>query len=350
MATIKEIAEKSGVSIATVSNIINGKGKTSPETAARVRRVIEEMHYVPNAMARNLKTKKSRSIGVIVEDMTIFSIPDIVDGITDYCDHKNYQIFLVNLRLFKNYGDTYYDKDFYFDKVQQEILKLKNLQVEGIIYVAAHERILKAMPDTLDIPAVMAYSYTQSKNIPSVVVDDMDGMYQITKEVLKKGHRRIGLITGKKDSLHAKARLMGYQKALFLSGAPIEPALIQVGDWNRQSGYDLTSTLLKQKVTAIMCMNDLMAGGVYDRLEELHLRAGRDISVTGYDDRQLSAYYKPPLTTVGLPLHDIGYRASEILLGLLEKEARKEKKEEPLVVQVPCHLEKRKSVVQYAQS
>lgn len=352
MVTIREIAEKSGVSIATVSNIMNNKGKASAETAERVRKVIEEMNYVPNAVAQNLKSKRSKSIGVIVEDMTIFSIPDVLDGITDYCDRQGYQVFLVNLRLFKNYCDTYYNQDFYYEKVHKEVHKLENLQVEGIIYVCAHEREIPVFPEDMNLPAVMAYGYSCRSNIPSVVVDDRDGMSQITECVLKAGHRKIGLITGKRDSMHAQARLIGFEETLFRYGGVMAPEMVQIGNWERKSGYDLTDRLLDQGATVIMCMNDLMAGGVYDRLEEKGLIPGRDISVTGYDDRQLSTYYRPPLTTVQLPLHDIGYRAGEVLLDMLyaryhgkKKTTGDDKSKEGPIYEIPCKLVVRKSLV-----
>ena len=352
MVTIREIAEKSGVSIATVSNIMNGKGKASPDTVERVRKVIKEMNYVPNAVARNLKSKRSKSIGVIVEDMTIFSIPDVLDGITDYCDRQGYQVFLVNLRLFMNYCDTYYNKDFYYEKVHKEILKLENLQVEGIIYASAHEREIPVFPKDMNLPAVMAYGYSGREDIPSIVVDDRNGMSQITECVLEAGHKKIGLITGKRDSMHAQARLIGFEETLFRHGGVMAPEMIQIGDWERKSGYELTDRLLDQGATVIMCMNDLMAGGVYDRLEEKGLIPGRDISVTGYDDRQLSTYYRPPLTTVQLPLHDIGFRAGEVLLKMLDEHYHEETKtktiennENSSIYEIPCKLERRKSLV-----
>ena len=320
MATIKEIARECNVSVATVSNILNHKPGASDETRKMVMRKIKELNYTPNSIARNLKTKNSRSIGVIVEDMTIFSIPDIVDGITEHCEEKNYQILLINLRLFKKYQDTYYHRDDYYDMVRDEIWKLIAKQVEGIIYVAAHERTLQCIPEDLPIPAVMAYGYTESRKVPSVVVNDEDGAYQITMHVIGRGHKKIGVITGKNDSPHAQERLVGYQRALYESGLLYNPSVICTGDWTRLSGYECTDRLLEQGVTAIFCMNDLMAGGVYDRLEELELKPGEDISIVGYDNRELSGYYKPPLSTITLPLHDIGYEASEIILEMLKGE------------------------------
>jgi Transcriptional regulators len=325
MVTIKEIAKACNVSIATVSNILNNKSGASKETRKRVLQVIEEMHYTPNHVAKNLKMRNTRSIGVIAEDMTIFSIPDIIDGITEYCEEEDYQILLVNLRLFKKYEDTYYNRDDYFEAVEREIQKLMAKQVEGIIYVAAHERVIKCIPENLPIPAVMAYGYTQVPSIPSIVVNDEEGAYQIVDYAIAQGHKRIGVITGKRDSVHMQARLEGYQRAIYENHLLYDPHIIKTGDWTRSGGYGQTDDLLAKDVTAIYCMNDLMAGGVYDRLAELGKMVGRDLSVFGYDGRELSSYYNPPLTTIKLPLHDIGYKASEIILSLLKGETLERK-------------------------
>lgn len=340
MTTIKEIAKACNVSVATVSNVLNGKPGASEETRRQIMKVVDEMDYTPNYVAKNLKMKNTRSIGVIAEDMTIFSIPDIIDGITEHCEEEDYQILLINLRLFKKYNDAYYNREDYYKTVHKEMRKLMAKQVEGIIYVAAHERIIKCIPEELSVPAVMAYGYTQNPSFPSIVVDDEDGAYQIVDYLVSQGHRKIGVITGKKDSLHMQARLEGYQKALYSNEVLYNPGLIRQGDWTRQSGYKNTDFLLKQGVTAIYCMNDLMAGGVYDRLGEVGLKVGKDISVAGYDNRELSAYYNPPLTTVTLPLHDIGYRSSEVMIKLLNKEPLTEDG----VYQVKCEPTIRKSV------
>lgn len=342
MATIKEIAKACKVSVATVSNILNEKPGASEATRELVLKTAEKMDYMPNYVAKNLKTKNTRSIGVIAEDMTIFSIPDIIDGITEYCEEVDYQILLTNLRLYKKYNDIYYNKDDYFGIVKQELKKLMAKQVEGIIYVTAHERIMHCIPENLPIPAVMAYGYTQSGKVPSVVVDDEHGAYEAIQHLIENGHRKIGVITGKSDSLHAQARLLGYQKALRDNEIIYDPELICIGDWTRKSGYQYIDGLLEKGVTAVFCMNDLMAGGVYDRIDEKGLRIPDDLSVSGYDNREVSNYYRPPLTTINLPLHDIGYRAAEVMIGLLEKKIIPQDKE--LVYQIPCQRLVRDSV------
>ena len=342
MATIKEIAKKCGVSVATVSNILNGKPGASEVTRELVLKTAEKMEYMPSYVAKSLKTRNTRSIGVIAEDMTIFSIPDIIDGITEYCEKVDYKILLTNLRLYKKYNDRYYHRDDYYGMVKQEIKKFVAMQTEGIIYVTAHERVLHCIPENLPIPAVMAYGYTESKKIPSVVVDDQDGTYELICHLIKNGHEKIGVISGKQDSIHAQGRLLGYQKALRDNQLIYDPELICYGDWTRESGYQCMEKLLKQNVTAVFCMNDLMAGGVYDRADELGIGIPRELSVVGYDNRELSSYYKPPLTTVELPLHDIGYRAAEVMMELLTGKTKPRDRE--LIYQVPCNQLLRQSV------
>ena len=320
MPTIKEVAKICGVSVATISNIMNDKGGVSAETKKRVMKVIKEMNYTPNHVAKNLKTKNTRSIGVIAEDMTVFALPDIIDGITEYCEEEDYQILLINLRFYKKYADSYYQNDDHKDIVHKEIRKLLSKQVEGIIYVAAHERLINVLPDNLPIPMVVAYGYTNKKEIPSVIVHDANGAEELVKHLVAYGHRKIGVIAGKKDSMHTQARLEGYQKALFAGGILYDPNLVVYGDWDRESGRIKAPELVAKDVTAIFAMNDFMAGGVYDCLDELNKKVGEDIAVVGYDNREMASYESPPLTTMGLPLHDMGYHASEIILKMLKKE------------------------------
>lgn len=341
MATIKEVAKACNVSVATVSNILNNKPGASAVTREYVMAMIEKMNYTPNVVAKNLKLQKTRSIGVIAEDMTIFSIPDIIDGITEQCEKVDYQILLINLRLYKKYSDTYYNTDDYYSVVHREIKKLMEKQVEGIIYVAAHERPILCIPDNLPIPAVMAYGYSGNPRVPSVVVDDRHGAYEITKYLIENGHTKIGVIMGKPDSIHAQSRLVGYQEALFDSGILYAPGFVTSGDWIRETGYENITRLLSQGITAVFCMNDLIAGGVYDRLTELGMTVGEDLSVVGYDNRELSSYYNPPLSTVDLPLHDIGYRASEIMIEMLNGRVIEEDEQ---VCAVACSRRLRKSV------
>lgn len=341
MPTIKDIAQACNVSVATVSNIVNNKGGVSEKTRARIQKVIDEMEYTPNYVAKNLKMKNSRSIGVIAEDMTVFSVPEIIDGITEHCEKEDYHIFLVNLRLYKKFEDRYYQDNRHKELVHDEIRKLRAKQVDGIIYIGAHERIIDVFQEQSPIPIVVAYGMSGKASIPAVVVNDTQGAEKMTTYLISCGHKKIGVIAGKKESLHTQSRLEGYQSALFKENILYNPELVVYGKWDRASGYQNTDTLIEKGVTALFCMNDFMAGGVYDRLEELGLKIGKDIAVAGYDNREMASYETPPLTTVGLPLHDIGSKASEIIIGLLKD---KEQMEEGMLCYVDCELYERKSV------
>ncbi len=339
--TIKEIAQKTGVSVATVSNIINNKGRVSDETRKRVEACIREAKYMPNAMAQNLKMQRSRTIGVIAEDMTVFVQPDIIDGITEHCEEMGYQVLLVNLRLYKKYNDTYYLSDEHKELSDNAIQKLLALQVEGIIYIAAHERVNDIIPEDIPVPVVVAYSFGNNPRFPSVVVDDRNGARILMEYLIGKGHSKIGVIAGKKESFHTRKRIEGYQSTLFDHGIVVNPDYVVYGDWERESGYNHTEELVKKGVTAIFCMNDIMAGGAYDKLEEMGLKVGKDISVVGYDNQIMASYEKPPLTTVGLPLHDIGYTACDVILKMLSGEHFKNTE---TVYYVECSLCERDSV------
>ncbi len=318
MVTIRDIAEECGVSIATVSNVLNGKKNVSEKVRSRVLDAAEALNYTPNTVAKNLKTKKAQTVGVVVEDITIFSIPDLVDGITEYCEAKGYGVALNNMRLFKKFDDTYYHQIVYKEQLQEILKGLLADQVGAIIYVSAHERSLKCLPESFQIPLVMCYADSTMPGIPSVLVEEKEPTEELLDYALSMGHRRIGVITGKSDSMHSQERLVAYQNFLYRNGILYDPALVCQGDWERESGYRYTDYLLEQHVTLIFCMNDLMAGGVYDRLTERGLKVGEDISVLGYDNRLMSGYMYPPLTTVELPLHDMGYRSAEIALDAIE--------------------------------
>lgn len=349
MVTIKEIAQRCNVSIATVSNILNGKPNASEETREKVLRAVKELNYTPNSVAKNLKLKKSQTIGVVVEDMTVFCAAGIIDGITKCCEEHDYHVLLTNLRLYKKYQDAYYTDNSFIQPVEKEIRELLSKQVDGVIYVASHERILKdCLPPGLPVPASMAYGYSRSAEYPSVGVDDVGGAYALVSHLAERGHRVIGVIRGKEDSIHTHDRLTGYQKALYDHQILFNPDIVMAGDWDRGSGYEHTDALLEQGVTAIFCMNDIMAGGVYDRLAERGLVPGRDISVVGFDNRDLSNYYNPPLTTIELPLENIGYRACGIVIDMIKSRDGKERKKEGGVqireMSEACHLLVRSSV------
>ena len=210
------------------------------------------------------------------------------------------------------------------------------------MYVAGHGRIINCFPDDFKIPAMVVYAYSKSPRFTSVVIDDEKGGYDVTRYLICKGHRKIGVIAGTADNMHTQKRSLGYQKALFEYGIPYNPDWIRYGIWERESGYEQCRTLIKEDITAIFCMNDDMAAGVYDYLYEHGIKAGEDISLVGYDNMEISGYLNPTLTTNEIPFADIGTKSAEIMIkSLMEYNECCEAAE---VVKIPCRIIERNSV------
>ena len=317
MTTIKEIAKESGVSIATVSNIIHGKPGASDETRKKVMDIIKRVDYTPNIIAQSLKKKNTKTIGIITEDLTVFNTANIVDGINEYCDKHGYQFVLGNLRLYRKYDKKFYSSNKYYKSVNEEFKLMLSKQVEGIIYIACHCRELKCIPKNFPIPIAIAYSFVKSNKFSSIIFDDEQGAYEATTRIIKNGSDKIGIICGLRESLHTEQRLRGYQRALYDNNILFNPNFIYYGDWERQSGYEATEELLKRGVTAIFSMNDVMAGGVYDCLNYKNIVIGKDFLLVGFDNREISQAYNPKLSTMALPLFEIGRKATEVLISTI---------------------------------
>lgn len=322
MATIKEIARECNVSIATVSNILNNKGKVGEETRRLVLEKVEKMNYVPNRAAKNLKQRTTRTVGIITEDLTVFNAPEIVDGIDDCLEQRGYSFLLGNLRIYKKYGNDFgYHREFKAH-LEEEFCMMRSNQVEGVIYVSAHGRDLSDMLEQdVSMPVVAAYGFAGEKQIPSVVFDDEAAAFAVVSKLLEQENGNFGIIAGEKNSLHTRERLIGCQKALYQRGILYDPECVYYGDWSRAHGYQAAKKLWDQGVRSVFSMNDSMAAGIYDYAIEQGLMIGRDILVGGIGC-QISDILRPRLTTVEMPLFEIGHQAGDIVLDLIEgKEA-----------------------------
>ena len=223
--------------------------------------------------------------------------------------------------------------------ILQEALSIR---VNGIIYVAGHCRLIDYFPDNFPIPAVITYGMSKENRYPSIIIDDEKGGDDMTRYLISKGHTKIGVIAGAIDNLHTKSRLLGYQKALFEEGVLYNPSLVCYGDWERETGYCGAKQLVNEGVTAIFCMNDAMAVGAYDYLYEQNLAVGRDVSIVGYDNMELSECLRPRLTTNGIQLGEIGRKSVEIMIQTLENAENKQNT--AMTFKVPCKMVERESV------
>ncbi|MCX4339375.1 MAG: LacI family DNA-binding transcriptional regulator [Lachnospiraceae bacterium] len=235
MVTLKEIAKECNVSPTTVSNILNGKPKVSNDTKKKVLETIDKMGYKPNYIAQGLRRQKTRTIGIIVEDIAQFSTPEIVEGIMSNGEEKGYRTVVKNMRLYARWGDIWYgDENSYHSILDPALQELESIRVDGIIYIAGHARIINCFPQSFPIPAVMAYAFSKNPDIPSVVIDDQKSAHEIVQYLISKRHTKIGVIGGRKNNIHTQQRLLGYQKALLENGIPYNPNWVRYAEWEKE--------------------------------------------------------------------------------------------------------------------
>ena len=339
MATIREIAEIAGVSIATVSKVLNGQPGVSSETQEAVMAVADKLNYRPNLYARHLKTGTSRTLGIIAEDLTVFNAPGIIDGIGVCCETRKYHYILGNLRFNKRFGhDTDYTRQ-KSDLVIEMIDDMLSKQVDGILYIGCHSHVVAFLSSKKETRFVCSYCYSEDGDIPSVIYNDRDAAKKVTELLISKGHSKIGVIAGNRDSLHTTNRLLGVQEALFDNNIPYNPWLTYYGKWERDHGFEAVTHLLKEDVTAVFALNDLIAMGVIDYCNQNGIEVGKDLALIGFDNREIAEVCKPSLSTVSLPLFDIGHTAAGIMLDMIEKDIRPEEHE----ILLNCRIIERES-------
>lgn len=341
MFTIKDIAKMCQVSPATVSNVMNGKSnKVSKETADMILAKIAEIGYKPSMVAKGLRTRRTKIIGVIAEDISLFNVPPIINGITKCCEENGYMFLLENLRLYDRWGGSWFEDPIkYNTSFQPAMAEMEAINADGIIYVAGHSRKINSLKQDDKRPVVVAYSVAEDNNIPQFVIDDERAACDMTNHLISKGHKKIGIIAGERSNIHTLLRIDGYQRALYENGMLYDPTIVQYGLWARETGYELAPKLIESGVTAIFCFADYIAGGVYDYLEEKGLKAGKDIAVCGFDDHEYASYMNPKLTSMKLPTEEIGFNATKRLIEMIEEremDAQIENK-------IPCELIGRQS-------
>ena len=323
MATLKDVAKKAGVSTATVSYVLNGRlDKVGPEVTKRVQEVMKELGYQPNMMARALRSRKRNIIGVLSEDVTTFQVSSILKGINQAADEMKYQIILGDLalsdKIWNGRIQDYSQVISYQEEIQEKLNIFRAAGVSGVIYVGMHNRDVSGLLNT-DMPLVYAYCYTKEEEDITVDCDNQVISCQLVEKMLHKGHRRIGLISGPVDSIPTYRRMMGYQEALMQSGITFDPSLIAYGNWSDGSGYTACMELLalENPPTAIYCMNDWMALGAMKALKEKNIAVPRQVEIAGFDDIDLCGFVEPPLTSVELPMTEIGREAAQIVVDLI---------------------------------
>lgn len=318
MPNMKDIASRAGVSVATVSKVLNDLGGISQETTDLVLSIAKELNYRPNLFARNLKMRQNRTIGIITEDITVFNSPPIIDGIGACCEERGYHYLLENLRLYNLGINPLQDVNEHSTIVNEAVNFMMSMQVGGLLYLGSHSHKVLHLPSIGDTNFVCSYCSCTDPSVPSVLYDDKKAGYDVANFLINAGHSKIGVITGPAGSSHSEKRLNGYQEALYDHELPYNPKLTLQGDWGRDSGFIHAGTLMDQGVTAIFAQNDLMAMGVIDYCTKHRIEIGRDLALIGFDNREISTVCRPTLTTVSPPLFEIGKASASILIDKIE--------------------------------
>lgn len=351
--TLKEIAQEAGVSTATVSLAMSDSPKISNKTKERIRKIIKEKGYRSNMLAGSLRRHRSGLIGILVEDITVPHTAYIIDGINQLAEDRQQNTVLNNLRLQSKISSHFDEIEKYSDDIQHAMGTLLSLQVDGIIYIGMHDRQMENVLEKADKPVVYCYCYTMGESASSVRYDNEKIIYQLTRAIIQKGHERIAIISGAADSEPSSLRYMGFCKAIQDEDVEVPENWRERGDWTFQGGRDAAIRLLTGKQSgqkadllsvadrpsAIICMNDEMAVGVYTAAAGLGLNIPEDLSVTGFDESDFAMHLVPPLTTVERPLQKMGYRALDLLLQQIENQER-----EVVSVTYPCKIIEGESV------
>lgn len=345
MLTVKDIARHCNVSPSTVSNILNNRSNVGEDTRLKVLRYVQEIGYRRNYFAQSVRRKGngSKIISIITEGLGIFGTSQIAEAVMAYCSDNGYRTLLTDLRLYARWSDSWFDDtELLFNTVNPAIREAQAIRVDGIIYIAGHCRTIDCFPPDLSIPIVVAYGLSADERYPSIIIDDETGGYETGLYLIKRNHKRIGIIAGRADNHHTIQRLSGYQKALYENNILYDPSLVHYGNWRRLSGYQGAERLVNKDITALFCLNDEMAAGAYDYLYEHNIPIGNGISVIGYDNMELSDYLYPHLTTSEIQLEEIGRKSAQVLIDTLGNQNSYD--EASMVYKIPCKMIERESV------
>lgn len=302
--TIKEVAGRAGVSFKSVSRVINDHPHVTAEMRAKVQSAMQELGYSPNAVARTLRSASSPTVGLVIDDSEAFPYAsDIIRGAQDAASDLGKVLVI-----------TYIDSR---ESSRAQVLDhLRQWQVEGVAYTSPHHRVVRSS-ELLPFSPLVLVNCTPSEPGPAFAVPaEFEGGYVATRTLIEAGHQRIGFISGPAGFPASRLRREGYLKALTDAGIPADSDLEYVGNWWQESGAAAARALmaLGDRPTGIFASNDWMAMGVYDELRTLGLSVPADVSIVGFDNREvIAAHMRPPLTTVALPYYEMGRWAIEAL-------------------------------------
>ena len=314
-ASIKDVAREAGVSIATVSRVLNDIDVVNEETKKKVVEAIKKLGYRPNIVARSLKTQRTRTIGILIPDISSQFYPEIVRGAEDVANIYDYNVMLCN-------------SDFDIDKEKEYLRVLKEKMVDGVLYMSSSlENDILDLINELDVKTVLVETDDKNANLPSVTIDNIKATYETTKYLIDKNIKDIAFIGVSRDDNNAwRKRYTGYKNALEESGIAVKEELTYFHNLKVETGYNGVMEIMNKggKPEAIVCASDEIAMGAINALRDKGLKVPEDVSVIGFNDIDLARAFYPKLTTVHQPMYDMGSVAMRMLIKLINNKVLEE--------------------------
>lgn len=326
--SLKDVAERAGVSFQTASKVLNGQhGVVSAKTRERIVAAADELGYVPNRVARSLVQRSTYTVGIVADDLDDSVLTQFTVGAEAAARRRGHAVLIGTVRG-ENEGDDY-------------VRLLLERRVDGILAAAPSLEDDAAVGELLRGPVpVVSMHHVPGGGVPLVGSDHTLTGRLATEHLAALGRTRIATVTGQGSRRVAKARLRGYELALSTAGLAVDAELVAEGDWTPQGGYRAAGALfdLHGDIDAVFAQNDLMAIGVLAAAHERGRRIPDDCAVVGCDDLPFSPFLTPPLTSVHIPFAETGERAMELLLRLIAGEEERANR-----ILLPVHLVARAS-------
>jgi LacI family transcriptional regulator len=305
--TMRDVAKAAGVSVATVSHVVNNKpgARIGEDARRRVQEAVGLLGYRQNALAKTLSQGTSRFIGLVADAIATTPFAgQIIHGAQDEAWKHGYILLVANTD-----GNKAVEDD--------AIAMMLEHQVYGILYSTWYHREIVVPPMLHQTDTVLVDCFANGSGLPAVVPDEVQGGRAATEELLRAGHRRIAFINTTTPSPAQSGRLAGYRSALETAGIDFDASLVFPAAPEQEGGYDSTRSIIESRATAVFCHNDRVAMGLYDGLRENGLRIPDDMAVVGFDNQDvIAAHLRPPLSTVALPHYELGAAGVRVLLGL----------------------------------
>ena len=307
--TMKDVAQHAGVSVSTVSYVLNGTGPVAAERRARVLDAVRILDYTPNESARSLKRRSASTIGLVVPDLANLFFSLVAEGVENAASRRDVLVVLCVPEA--------------TDEPESHHARLlRSQRLDGVIYLSSGATSPSAILELARSgPVVLVDQHVPGFELPAVVSDSRKGARAVAAHVLEHGHERVAVLGGPSALWTAQQRLAGYREAFAAAGLDPDAVPVHVGDYREESGLALAARALdgpaEERPTALLCANDLMAIGALQHCRAAGLRVPEDVSLVGFDDLPFVSLLDPPLTTVRQPARRMGARAVEMLFDAL---------------------------------